>query len=310
MEQSTTPLVRWLRLFMIGFALIGLSFASTSYELVRYTSFVDPITVAVVIFPAALFAIAVRGGWKGFGQTLFLTGIPLGLMAVLVGDQAVLANSSAGIDPSAMPSVVGIVLLGAIYGVFLSTIGYLILSHTTSRLASENKVNCKRPTIFRRVLPCASYGVVVLWSFSLGLPLGEIFQASALGLIAFFFFIFLAATNFAKRANISMAAFAMAGVTSLIGLTLWYSADIGDFWLASMVMSGAVVGLFIHLTLLVDHLVVGGDDGFKPSLMNWHWVELVSFLTFMLFSPATLLERIAAKADDNPPPVEDSPSRD
>lgn len=310
MEQSTTPLVRWLRLFMIGFALIGLSFASTSYELVRYASFADPTTVAVVIFPAALFAFAVRGGWKGFGQTLFLTGIPLGLMAVLVGDQAVLANSSASIDPSAMPSVVGIVLLGAIYGVFLSTIGYSILSLTTSRLASENKVNCKRPTIFRRVLPCASYGVVVLWSFSLALPLGEIFQASALGLIAFFFFIFLAATNFAKRANISMAAFAMAGVTSLIGLTLWYSADIGDFWLASMVMSGAVVGLFIHLTLLVDHLVVGGDDGFKPSLMNWHWVELVSFLTFMLFSPATLLERIAAKADDNPPPVEDSPSRD
>ena len=310
MEQSTTPLARWLRLFMIGFALIGLSFALTSNEVVRLTSFVDAATVAMVIVPAAIFAIAVQGGWLGFGQTLFLTGIPLGLLAVLIGDQVSLAKSSTIEDPSIMPGVVGIVLLGAMYGVLVSIIGYLILSLITARPASEDKIDRRRPTISRRFLPSAFYGALILWGFSMGVSLGEIFQASALGLMAFFFFLFLATTNFKKRANVSMSAFAMAGVTSLIGLTVWYSAEIGDAWLASMVMSGPIVGLFIHLALVVDHLVVGDDDEFKPSLMNWHWLELASFLTFMLFSPATLLERIAAQADDNPPPVEDSPSRD
>ena len=310
MEQSTTPLARWLRLFMIGFALIGLSFALTSNEVVRLTSFVDAATVAMVIVPAAIFAIAVQGGWLGFGQTLFLTGIPLGLLAVLIGDQVSLAKSSTIEDPSIMPGVVGIVLLGAMYGVLVSIIGYLILSLITARPASEDKIDRRRPTISRRFLPSAFYGALILWGFSMGVSLGEIFQASALGLMAFFFFLFLATTNFKKRANVSMSAFAMAGVTSLIGLTVWYSAEIGDAWLASMVMSGPIVGLFIHLALVVDHLVVGDDDEFKPSLMNWHWLELASFLTFMLFSPATLLERIAAQADDNPPPVEDLPSRD
>ena len=289
---------------------MGLSFALTSNEVVSLAEFVDPITAALVIMPAAIFAIAVQGGWRGFGQTLFLTGIPLGLLTVLVGDQVTLARSSTIEDPSVMPSVVGIVLLGAMYGVIVSIIGYLILSLITARPASEDKIDRKQPTIFRRFLPCAFCGALLLWAFSLGVPLAEIFQASALGLMAFFFFLFLASTNFRKRANVSMSAFAMAGVTSLIGLSVWYSADIGDAWLASMVMSGPVVGLFIHLTLVVDHLVVGDDDEFKPSLMNWHWLELVSFLTFMLFSPATLLERIAAQADETPLPVEDSRSID
>jgi hypothetical protein len=291
-------------------ALMGLSFALTSNEVVRLTSFVDAATVAMVIVPAAIFAIAVQGGWLGFGQTLFLTGIPLGLLAVLIGDQVSLAKSSTIEDPSIMPGVVGIVLLGAMYGVLVSIIGYLILSLITARPASEDKIDRRRPTISRRFLPSAFYGALILWGFSMGISLGEIFQASALGLMAFFFFLFLATTNFKKRANVSMSAFAMAGVTSLIGLTVWYSAEIGDAWLASMVMSGPIVGLFIHLALVVDHLVVGDDDEFKPSLMNWHWLELASFLTFMLFSPATLLERIAAQADENPPTVEDSRSID
>ena len=289
---------------------MGLSFALTSNEVVRLTSFVDAATVAMVIVPAAIFAIAVQGGWLGFGQTLFLTGIPLGLLAVLIGDQVSLAKSSTIEDPSIMPGVVGIVLLGAMYGVLVSIIGYLILSLITARPASEDKIDRRRPTISRRFLPSAFYGALILWGFSMGISLGEIFQASALGLMAFFFFLFLATTNFKKRANVSMSAFAMAGVTSLIGLTVWYSAEIGDAWLASMVMSGPIVGLFIHLALVVDHLVVGDDDEFKPSLMNWHWLELASFLTFMLFSPATLLERIAAQADENPPTVEDSRSID
>jgi hypothetical protein len=291
-------------------ALMGLSFALTSNEVVRLTSFVDAATVAMVIVPAVIFAIAVQGGWLGFGQTLFLTGIPLGLLAVLIGDQVSLAESSTIEDPSIMPGVVGIVLLGAMYGVLVSIIGYLILSLITARPASEDKIDRRRPTISRRFLPSAFYGALILWGFSMGISLGEIFQASALGLMAFFFFLFLATTNFKKRANVSMSAFAMAGVTSLIGLTVWYSAEIGDAWLASMVMSGPIVGLFIHLALVVDHLVVGDDDEFKPSLMNWHWLELASFLTFMLFSPATLLERIAAQADENPPTVEDSRSID
>jgi hypothetical protein len=213
MEQSTTPLARWLRLFMIGFALIGLSFALTSNEVVRLTSFVDAATVAMVIVPAAIFAIAVQGGWLGFGQTLFLTGIPLGLLAVLIGDQVSLAKSSTIEDPSIMPGVVGIVLLGAMYGVLVSIIGYLILSLITARPASEDKIDRRRPTISRRFLPSAFYGALILWGFSMGVSLGEIFQASALGLMAFFFFLFLATTNFKKRANVSMSAFAMAGVT-------------------------------------------------------------------------------------------------
>lgn len=310
MEQSTALSMRRLRVVLVGMALMGFSFALTSNEVDRLGSFVDPATAAVVIVPAAIFAIAVQGGWLGFGQTLFLTGIPLGLLAVLIGDQVTLAKSSAIEDPSIMPSVVGIVLLGAMYGVLVSIIGYLILSLITARPVSEDKIDRKQPTIFRRFLPCAFYGALIIWGFSLNFPLGEIFQASALGLMAFFFFLFLATTNFRKRANVSMSAFAMAGVTSLIGLSVWYSADIGDAWLASMVMSGPIVGLFIHLTLVVDHLVVGDDDEFKPSLMNWHWLELVSFLTFMLFSPATLLERIAAQADETPLSVEDSRSID
>lgn len=310
MKHSTALSMRRLRVVLVGMALMGLSFALTSNEVVRLTSFVDAATVAMVIVPAAIFAIAVQGGWLGFGQTLFLTGIPLGLLAVLIGDQVSLAKSSTIEDPSIMPGVVGIVLLGAMYGVLVSIIGYLILSLITARPASEDKIDRRRPTISRRFLPSAFYGALILWGFSMGISLGEIFQASALGLMAFFFFLFLATTNFKKRANVSMSAFAMAGVTSLIGLTVWYSAEIGDAWLASMVMSGPIVGLFIHLALVVDHLVVGDDDEFKPSLMNWHWLELASFLTFMLFSPATLLERIAAQADENPPTVEDSRSID
>ena len=310
MKQSTALSMRGLRVVLVGMALMGLSFALTSNEVVRLTSFVDAITAAMVIVPAAIFAIAVQGGWLGFGQTLFLTGIPLGLLTVLIGDQVALAKSSTIEDPSIMPSVVGIVLLGAMYGVLVSIIGYLILSLITARPGAEDKIDRKRPTISRRFLPSAFYGALILWGFSMGVSLGEIFQASAFGLMAFFFFLFLATTNFKKRANVSMSAFAMAGVTSLIGLTVWYSAEIGDAWLASMVMTGPIVGLFIHLALVVDHLVVGDDDEFKPSLMNWHWLELASFLTFMLFSPATLLERIAAQAEENPPTVEDSRSID
>ena len=310
MEPSTALSMRQLRVVLVGLALTGLWFTLTSNEVVRFASFGDLTSAFLVIVPAAVFAIAVQGGWSGFGQTLFLTGIPLGLLTVLVGDQVTLARSSTIEDASIMPSVVGVVLVGAMYGVLVSIIGYLILSLITVRLDSGDKKNRKQPTIFRRFLPCAFYGALIIWGFSLGFPLGEIFQASALGLMAFFFFLFLATTNFRKRSNVSMSAFAMAGVTSLIGLSVWYSADIGDAWLASMVMSGPIVGLFIHLTLVVDHLVVGDDDEFKPSLMNWHWLELVSFLTFMLFSPATLLERIAAQADETPLPVEDSRSID
>ena len=258
--------MRGLRVVLVGMALMGLSFALTSNEVVRLTSFVDAITAAMVIVPAAIFAIAVQGGWLGFGQTLFLTGIPLGLLTVLIGDQVALAKSSTIEDPSIMPSVVGIVLLGAMYGVLVSIIGYLILSLITARPGSEDKIDRKRPTISRRFLPSAFYGALILWGFSMGVSLGEIFQASAFGLMAFFFFLFLATTNFKKRANVSMSAFAMAGVTSLIGLTIWYSAEIGDAWLAGMVMTGPIVGLFIHLALVVDHLVVGDDDEFKPSL--------------------------------------------
>ena len=272
-----------------------------------FADFIDPISGIIVFFPILVLVITIRRRER-VGQILFLTGIPLGLMGILIGDQQVLANASGGLlDPDIMAAVVGVLLLPGVYGVMASTLGYL-LSREGRGESFGFDVHGPKPSSFKRLIPPGAYGPIVALAFLIGSNISDVFDVTATGLIAFFLFSFLAFARPLNRATASMSAFAMAGITSLIGLLSWYGSGIGAAWVASMIISGPVIGLFIYLLLLFDWLLVGGDEDFDAARMNWHWVELVSFLTFMLFSPATFLERVAEGWEQGLPPAAENKS--
>lgn len=289
------------RALFLSAALGGLWVAGGASEhALSFGAYLDPVTGILVFLPMAVLALMTRGQGLTKGRILYSTGIPLGMMAILIGDQQVLAASSDIQDPSVMTAVVAIVLMGGVYGVLASALGYLMTppEQPSNVSIGGNRLNV---SITKRLTSPVVFGLLVLFGFHLGGDLSVAFDPTALGLIVFFLFAFLAAAKPLSNAKIATAAFATSGVTSLIGLLAWYEAKIGDPWVASMVVSGPVVGLFFYITLLFDQLLLGKDADFDAGRMNWHWVELVSFITFILFSPATLLERVVENAETRPP---------
>ena len=303
MRKLTFAMILKMRAFLLFVSLSGLWVAGGASEhALSLGAYIDPVTGLLVFLPMAVLSLVARGQGLSIGRILFSTGIPLGMMAILIGDQQVLAASSNIEDSSVMSAVVSIVLMGGVYGVASSAFGYLL---TPPEPTLNIDIGASRPKVSttKRLQSPVVFGLLVLSGFYLGGDLSVAFDATAVGLIVFFLFGFLAAAKPLNKAKIAMAAFATAGITSLIGLLGWYEAEIGDPWVASMVVSGPVIGLFVYISLLFDQLLLGGDEDFDTTRMNWHWVELVSFLTFMLFSPATLLERVEENAKASSPPL-------
>lgn len=301
MRKLTFAMILKMRVFLLFVSLSGLWVAGGASEhALSLGAYIDPVTGFLVFLPMAVLSFVARGQGLSIGRILFSTGIPLGMMAILIGDQQALAASSNIQDSSVMSAVVSVVLMGGVYGVASSALGYLLIPPEPTLNIGIGANRLKVSTTKRLQSPVV-FGLLVLLFFYVGGDLSVAFDATAVGLIVFFLFGFLAAARPLNKAKIAMAAFATAGITSLIGLLGWYEAEIGDPWVASMVVSGPVIGLFVYISLLFDQLLLGGDEDFDTTRMNWHWVELVSFLTFMLFSPATLLERVEENAKASAP---------
>jgi hypothetical protein len=100
-----------------------------------------------------------------------------------------------------------------------------------------------------------------------------------------------------------LSALFAAVVQMAIGLVFWYAGSALDQNTFLLTVSGLLLGLWVY-TVSLPWLLL--EEGFRErnyARFSWHWIEVVSFITFMLFAPQTLLEQLRASEVAEPPQV-------
>ena len=247
--------------------------------------FLDAYTLAYLFIPLALTQGVLRAAFSiPWTATWRAIGIPLGLLLTLIGDAQIGANAS---NAEGAYMGMGLNLTAVVWGGGISALGHF-LHREGSKLGGEP----------------IRLGVLLLASSGLGLTtavaayLGFSWLVSLEGLLLFlslFLTAFLVGgSRESMREVLPLSALFAAVVQMAIGLVFWYAGSALDQNTFLLTVSGLLLGLWVY-TVSLPWLLL--DEAFRErnyARFSWHWIEVVSFITFMLFAPQTLLEQLRA----------------
>jgi len=207
-------------------------------------------------------------------------GIPVSLIGCLMGSLSSALNTT---DPDQAYGATAIMLITAVYGGFISAIGYFFCDEAPTAISGP-----KRP---RAII----FGILVF------LLLTGVMANSLIGLAIFaepHVFLITAVTIVLailskrpmSRETLPHALLFASLACVIIGLIFRFAGFIEEGLTVSMV--GLIYGLVLYIcTYMGSHLITAQYD-LRTSLFNWHWLEISGFLIFMYFAPETIRETL------------------
>ena len=256
--------------------------------------FLDAYTLAYLFIPLALTQGVLRAAFSiPWTATWRAIGIPLGLLLTLIGDAQIGANAD---NAEGAYMGMGLNLTAVVWGGAISALGHFL--HREGSKAGEEPYRL---------------GVLLLASSSLGLTtaiaayLGFSWLVSLEGLLLFLSLFLTALVVGGGRGPLQevlpLSALFAAVVQMAIGLVFWYAGSALDQNTFLLTVSGLLLGLWVYTVSLPWLLLEEGFRERNHARFSWHWIEVVSFITFMLFAPQTLLEQLRASEVAEPPQV-------
>ena len=253
--------------------MIGAFFDSTSFLIV-----IPPLTIACI----AMY----QGAGVHFSVILKDLGMPLGLLMCFIGFVGILKNAS---DPSALGTATGIMLLTVLYGAILASVGYFWgfkFAEFVNFPLATNEIKWWAPSV-----SIMTFLVILGWVMDNAAGFGAFFYQIPLSVSAATAAVALLICNRKNMLQaLSQSVLLSAMINVLIGIIYYYNEVIGQG--VAIGLLGIVYGLTAYICLYFLSFKLGDPKKLDPSLMNWHWLEVSSFIFFMFLAPASLKEEM------------------
>lgn len=248
---------------------------------------IDTSSAIFTLIPALTFSALFKlGADKPIGETLLATGVPLGLIGSYVG----VIQSSAALSDSEgifLQYAVAILLTCALYGGLISSIGYAMTADSRGTVE----------TIIKKRYLITAIAILFLVMF-IAISNYDVFLDPVLALLFLTFISSFLVLNKGKKhftSSISDAAIFTSIIVIVVSLISWFGNDntdelsnvVGPVLVASL---GVMYGTFIYLVAYIVSLGCKRRADINVKKMNWHLMEVNSFLIFLALAPVSLTE--------------------
>lgn len=253
----------------------------------KLSSFFDVLSIMlVVIFVSSGTLFLVRYSDTHWSEALWCLGIPAGLIGTTIG----LTSMSDYSEPKTLNAAWPYLIIVTLYGAFFSTIGYFSLAGKADAKSVHKKPNLFH-FIFLVLLPIGA--VLVFLAFRSSTAFISV-QA-----LAIFSTLFALATLLKKKISLrDIAEIGLFGsiLCLVLALIVWYSTEINS---TNFALIGLLYGLLIYMLSYIASPLFSKtpENTLDVGRGNWHWIEITSFMLFMLFAPETIREGLVNESE-------------
>ena len=243
---------------------------------------IDPYSLIAVLLPVLCTQIAASYFRKRHWSEVWLAlGIPIGLLGSVVGatGMAIFTTNFTSVYPAS-----AIMLLTILYGGIVSMLGYF------ARQEKQTETIDSISTIQLLTLLLIFWGLYVLVMHgAAGIDSYLSIEVAVIHLSVIGASLFLSAKpNYID--TICEAALMGASISVVVGVTALYSGQTERDTAILISMNGLTYGLLIYISAYFFSLKYPTGIKVSFSRLNWHWMEIVTFLIFMYFSTETIRE--------------------
>ena len=243
---------------------------------------IDLNSLIVVLVPLLCTQIAASYFRKRHWSEVWLAlGIPIGLLGSVVGAtaMAIFTTNFTSVYPAS-----AIMLLTILYGGIVSMLGYF--ARQEKQPQTVNAIS----TLQLLILLIIFWGLyAVAMNNTAGINTYLSIEVAVIHL-----FVIGASLFFSAKPNyvdtICEAALMSASVCVVVGVIALYSGQTGRDAAILISMNGLIYGLLIYISAYFFSLKYPTGVEVSFSRLNWHWMEIVTFLIFMYFSTETIRE--------------------
>ena len=243
---------------------------------------IDNYSLIAVLVPVLCTQIAASYFRKRHWSEIWLAlGIPIGLLGSVVGatGMAIFTTNFTSVYPAS-----AIMLLTILYGGIVSMLGYF--ARQEKQPQTVNVISTLQLLIL----------LIIFWSLyvwvmdgAAGINAYLSIEVAVIHLSVIGASLFLSAkSNYVD--TICEAALMGASVCVVVGVIALYSGKTGRETAILISMNGLTYGLLIYISAYFFSLKYPTGEEVSFSRLNWHWMEIVTFLIFMYFSTETIRE--------------------
>ena len=220
-------------------------------------------------------------------------GIPIGVLASLVGTQQMVYSSDAGLlEADGIYISTAVMFLTMLYGGAFSALGFFL---SGSGRDAARKIRNRRRLSLGKVITLLNFYAVFLYAALAGLGAFVFIQPISLTI---FFVLAVIALLTAKQghymSNLSQGCLIGSMTSVMAGILILFSGHIDKGLLIAG--AGLIYGLVGYITIYLTAYSNDQSPEIAATRTNWHWIELTGFLIFMFLAPDTLLDNFQEAA--------------
>ena len=220
-------------------------------------------------------------------------GIPIGVLASLVGTQQMVYSSDAGLlEADGIYISTAVMFLTMLYGGAFSALGFFL---SGSGRDAARKIRNRRRLSLGKVITLLNFYAVFLYAALAGLGAFVFIQPISLTI---FFVLAVIALLTAKQghymSNLSQGCLIGSMTSVMAGILILFSGHTAKGLLIAG--AGLIYGLVGYITICLSTYSNDESPQIAATRTNWHWIEVAGFYIFMFLAPDTLLDNFQEAA--------------
>jgi hypothetical protein len=220
-------------------------------------------------------------------------GIPIGVLASLVGTQQMVYSSDAGLlEADGIYISTAVMFLTMLYGGAFSALGFFL---SGSGRDAARKIRNRRRLSLGKVITLLNFYAVFLYAALAGLGAFVFIQPISLTI---FFVLAVIALLTAKQghymSNLSQGCLIGSMTAVMAGILILFSGHTAKGLLIAG--AGLIYGLVGYITIYLSTYSNDESPQIAATRTNWHWIEIAGFYIFMFLAPDTLLDNFQEAA--------------
>jgi hypothetical protein len=220
-------------------------------------------------------------------------GIPIGVLASLVGTQQMVYSSDAGLlEADGIYISTAVMFLTMLYGGAFSALGFFL---SGSGRDAARKIRNRRRLSLGKVITLLNFYAVFLYAALAGLGAFVFIQPISLTI---FFVLAVIAVLTAKQghymSNLSQGCLIGSMTAVMAGILILFSGHTAKGLLIAG--AGLIYGLVGYITIYLSTYSNDESPQIAATRTNWHWIEIAGFYIFMFLAPDTLLDNFQEAA--------------
>jgi hypothetical protein len=220
-------------------------------------------------------------------------GIPIGVLASLVGTQQMVYSSDAGLlEADGIYISTAVMFLTMLYGGAFSALGFFL---SGSGRDAARKIRNRRRLSLGKVITLLNFYAVFLYAALAGLGAFVFIQPISLTI---FFVLAVIALLTAKQghymSNLSQGCLIGSMTSVMAGILILFSGHTAKGLLIAG--AGLIYGLVGYITIYLSTYSNDESPQIAATRTNWHWIEIAGFYIFMFLAPDTLLDNFQEAA--------------